>query len=429
MTSSDLPNNTPLADKAGIPQPGAPLDVPLHTYYTIAELCDDGISVIDLDMRLAYANPAFRNMTGLGDRTLDGSLLTLCAPEERVRVQGEVIPSLLALGRWDGQVTMQRPDDTTWVAQASGFVLTGAGDGTRHIATIFRDNSARLAELRERERNAAALSISEARFQAFMNNSPIAAWITDVAGRIRYLNANYYQMFAVPPGDLIGKTIFDLYPHNIAAQLLVNIQSVAQTRMAIETIEQAPRPNGMIGDFIVYKFLSASEGDEPLIGGVAFDITERQQAEAERTRLQNEIITAQQAALRELSVPLIPLADGVVLLPLIGAIDTRRAQQIMETLLEGIADHQAATAILDITGVRVIDTQVANALLRAAHAAKLLGATVVLSGISTEVAQTIVHLGVDLGGIVTQSNLQTAIGFALGQGQAPSATTRLSRIS
>ncbi|MDT9046821.1 STAS domain-containing protein, partial [Escherichia coli] len=86
---------------------------------------------------------------------------------------------------------------------------------------------------------------------------------------------------------------------------------------------------------------------------------------------QEQLIQAQQAALRELSTPLIPLDDGVVAMPLIGAIDSVRAQQVIETLLEGVSVHHARVAILDITGVSVVDTQVANGLIRAAQAVKL----------------------------------------------------------
>ncbi|GEM_PF-1009555 len=141
-----------------------------------------------------------------------------------------------------------------------------------------------------------------------------------------------------------------------------------------------------------------------------------QQEERERRiRMQEEIIRNQQATLREVSTPLIPITDDVVIMPLIGAIDTLRAQQIPENLLEGIAYYQADTAILDITGVQVVDTQVANALVRAARAARLLGAQVILTGIQPQIAQTLVQLGADLNGIVTHSNLKSGIAFALGQ--------------
>lgn len=139
------------------------------------------------------------------------------------------------------------------------------------------------------------------------------------------------------------------------------------------------------------------------------DITARRLREQERLHEQELLIEAQTAALAELSTPLIPLTDEVVVMPLVGAIDSRRAQQIMEVLLEGIAAYQADMVILDISGVRVVDTQVADALLRATRAARLLGAQVLLTGISAEIAQTMVHLGAEMAGVVTHANLRAAL--------------------
>jgi anti-anti-sigma regulatory factor len=100
-------------------------------------------------------------------------------------------------------------------------------------------------------------------------------------------------------------------------------------------------------------------------------------------------------------------------MPLIGTIDSGRAQMVLETLLEGVARYQASLAILDITGVVTVDTQVAQALVGAARAVRLLGAQVMLTGIQPQIAQTLVHLGVDLSGIQTQGSLQAGIAAAL----------------
>lgn len=143
------------------------------------------------------------------------------------------------------------------------------------------------------------------------------------------------------------------------------------------------------------------------------DVTERQQAEAERATLQQQVIDAQQVALRELSTPLIPLTEKVLIMPLIGTIDSARAQLVMETLLEGVAERHAELVILDITGVSVVDTQVANAFIHAAQAVRLLGADVMMTGIQPPMAQTMVQLGLDLGSIITRGSLQAGIASAL----------------
>jgi rsbT co-antagonist protein RsbR len=133
------------------------------------------------------------------------------------------------------------------------------------------------------------------------------------------------------------------------------------------------------------------------------------------TATREATIRAQSAALQELSAPIIPIYGGVLVLPLIGAIDTQRATAIMETLLEGVAERNAKVVLLDITGVPVVDTSVAHHLIQAARAVRLLGAEIVLVGIRPEIAQTIVQLGVDLSGISTMADLQGGVAYALQQ--------------
>ena len=145
------------------------------------------------------------------------------------------------------------------------------------------------------------------------------------------------------------------------------------------------------------------------------DVTEQRESEEERRRLQEQIIHAQQAALAELSTPLIPVSDDIVIMPLIGSLDSQRAQAVLDTLLRGVASTRARVAILDITGVPVVDTQIANVLIQAARSVQLLGAQVILTGIRPEVAQTMVGLGVEMRGLVTRSDLQSGIAYALRQ--------------
>jgi rsbT co-antagonist protein RsbR len=126
-------------------------------------------------------------------------------------------------------------------------------------------------------------------------------------------------------------------------------------------------------------------------------------------------IEAQRYTIRELGTPILPLYEGVIALPLVGAIDSYRATQVLERLLEAISAKQADIVILDITGVPVVDTSVANYLLQTARAAQLIGAQVVLVGIGAEIAQTLVQLGVNLGQLKVYANLQAGISYALGQ--------------
>ena len=126
-----------------------------------------------------------------------------------------------------------------------------------------------------------------------------------------------------------------------------------------------------------------------------------------------DLIEKQREAIEELSTPIIKIWDQVLVLPLIGTLDTRRSQNLTEALLTDIAASQTKVSILDITGVPTVDSAVANHLLKTVAAVKLLGAECVITGIRPDVAQTIVHLGVDLTGVETLSNLSEGLKWAL----------------
>lgn len=128
---------------------------------------------------------------------------------------------------------------------------------------------------------------------------------------------------------------------------------------------------------------------------------------------QQKTILQQQADLMELSSPVSKVWENILILPVIGTLDSQRTQIMMENLLQKIVATGCTTAILDITGVPTVDTQVANHLLKTVTAARLLGAECIVSGISPAIAQTIVHLGINLTNILTKATLQDAMIYAL----------------
>ncbi len=126
-----------------------------------------------------------------------------------------------------------------------------------------------------------------------------------------------------------------------------------------------------------------------------------------------QIILRQQQELLELSTPVVKLWDGVLAVPMIGALDSGRTQLVMESLLQKIVDTGSALAIMDITGVPTVDTLVAQHLLKTVTAIRLMGADCIISGVRPQIAQTIVHLGIDLDGITTKASLADALALAL----------------
>ena len=198
-------------------------------------------------------------------------------------------------------------------------------------------------------------------------------------------------------------------------------ERVRDVVFAIVAKGQAPR-------FVCGAGAPILDADGEQIGAVAImhDVTAQRQAEeAQRaseaelrealrqTIRHEELIRAQSLALAELSTPLIPIREDVVVMPLIGALDSQRVQQVMTTLLSGISERRARVAILNVTGVSVVDAQVVNGLLAVARAAALLGSQVVLTGITPKVAQTLVSIDAALDRLVTRGTLQSGIAYAM----------------
>jgi anti-anti-sigma regulatory factor len=164
------------------------------------------------------------------------------------------------------------------------------------------------------------------------------------------------------------------------------------------------RKDGSVFDTYITTFIVHDEAGQPIAqAAIVRDITEQQ-----------EVIDAQKQAIQELSTPVIPIMEQIIVMPLIGSIDTMRARDITRSLLAGISTHRAKVVILDVTGVPIVDSGVANHLNKTIQAARLKGAQAIVTGISDAEAETIVDLGIDWSQLTTLSDLQTGLIAALG---------------
>ncbi|WP_438006676.1 AAA family ATPase [Sorangium sp. So ce321] len=143
------------------------------------------------------------------------------------------------------------------------------------------------------------------------------------------------------------------------------------------------------------------------------ELAERGRLQEERVQMQEEIIQNQRDRLFELSTPFIPITDEIMVMPIIGTVDDKRAAQMIETAMQGVSASAAKVVIVDITGVKSVDTSVASRLMSLAKAVGLLGSKAILTGLRPAVAQSLVSLGVDLGSIETRSNLKAGIAYAM----------------
>lgn len=389
---------------------------------TIIENTPDLISTADAEGRIVYANQSARRLLGApADAALsDLHVLQFHPAWAAELLLNEALPHAAREGYWSGETAVfDMQGREVPVAQVIIAHKNAAGEVT-HFSTILRDIS-------ESKRVEATLRESEQRLLRFLDALPVGVFVVEPDGRPFYANRSATELLGkgiVP--DATTDRLAEVYRAFVAGtdQLypidrMPLVRALRGETSSIDDME-IERPDGRVLIEIHGAPIYDAEG-RIAYGMVSFtDITLRRRAEQaiRESALQQQVIEAQQAALRELSTPLMPIAEGVVVMPIIGSIDSRRAQQIMETLLEGIAAHSADIAILDITGVRVVDTQVAGALVRAAQAARMLGARVVLSGISAEIAQTLVHIGAEMREMVALRSLQQGIAYALEQRRA-----------
>ncbi|MDI1475159.1 PAS domain-containing protein [Polyangium sp. y55x31] len=294
--------------------------------------------------------------------------------------------------------------------------------------TAVRSDIARLeARVAELERELAAsrareqaLRESEQRWRWMVDGSDDGGWDWDLRTNEAFMSPSWFEMLGLAPGEMPcnAETWSSLMHPDDAEAVWKTLQRFLDGSIPIYHLEYRMRhkSNGWVWVMSRAKvFAHDAEGKPIRMTGTLRDITERKQMEEERARLSQSLIEAQRATLRELSTPLIPIAEDVVLLPLIGAVDPARAEHLLPTLLAGVGKHRAKTVILDVTGVRVVDAAVADALVRASRAVGLLGAAVVITGVRPEVARTLVEIGADLGSIVLLGSLRSGVEYALGR--------------
>lgn len=245
--------------------------------------------------------------------------------------------------------------------------------------------------------------------RAVVDALPYAVYWKDTNLVYRGCNQRFANEVALAsPSAIDGLTDYDLpwQPGEAAVFEAADRELIEAKQTLYNDNETAVYPNGVQEWFETYKIpIVDAAGEITYVLATYNNITARKQAEA---TVQN-----QQLLLDELSTPIIPISEDVLVMPLIGTLNAQRVQLALETSLERIIAEGAELLILDITGVPVVDTAVAHGLIQTARAVQLLGARLMLTGIRPEVAQALVGLGIDLGDVVTYSTLQQGLANAL----------------
>lgn len=283
----------------------------------------------------------------------------------------------------------------------------------------LRQRCAELEHLMSEYQQAEAeLRNTQAFLTSVVDNIPHMIFVKE-AQQLRFVRFNKAgeDLLGFSSMDLLGKNDYDFFPKD-EADFFTKKDREVLVRGTVLDIPEEQIQTRFLGPRVLHTKkipILDADGNPQYLLGISEDITERKEAEIalRKSQMQEALIQAQAQALAERSTPCIPISDDVLAMPLIGTIDTHRLLQIMETLLHEISACRARIAIVDITGVAMVDTQVAHGLLQVAHAAQLLGARVVLTGIRPEVAQALVGLGVNLHNIITRSTLQEGIAYAI----------------
>ncbi|MBI5670141.1 MAG: PAS domain S-box protein [Chloroflexi bacterium] len=333
-----------------------------------------------------------------------GSYMDIVHPDDRDYVNQTMLEAAESGQPFRVEYRVITDDGAVRYVATTGYAATDEATRRMRFIGTMQDVSARKQADIERERLA-----------AIANSSLDCIGIADLEGRLLYMNPAGLEMVGYFHQEEIIGTSYTEFTDPESARLLREVGiPTAMERGYWRGESRLQHRDGR--SFPVEQALFPirdAQGNINALATIITDISERKQAEAERDRLQQQVIEAQRQALAELSTPIIPIMDRIIVMPIVGSIDTGRARDIMRSLLSGISQYRAQIAILDITGVPIVDSGVADHLNRTIQAARLKGAQTIITGVSDAVAETVVDLGIDWTGFETLRDLQTGLIIAL----------------
>jgi rsbT co-antagonist protein RsbR len=354
-----------------------------------------------MQVNLIYANPAAYKLFGCDPEKEDligTSGARFWLEKDIPFLQQTVLPQAMA-GGWMGEVKNRRADGTIIDVHASTFVILDAQNQPVSLVASIRD-------ITDRKQIETVARETVERLNVVLNSMPIVLYTLDREGTFTLSEGKGLATLGLKPGQVVGVSAFDVYK-----DFPIIVESIKRVLTGETfTVEFSVGP-------IVFENMFAplynATGELTGAIGISTDITARKQAEAEARRMQEQIIEAQRHALQELSTPIIPVLDRIIVMPLIGSIDSMRAKDITRSLLAGISQYRAKIVIVDITGVPLVDSGVADHLNKTIQAARLKGAQTIVTGMSDAVAEAIIDLGIDWSEIQTLSDLQTGLMVAI----------------
>jgi rsbT co-antagonist protein RsbR len=377
----------------------------LNEHVHLLDVIHDALLVRDLQGKILLWNRTAEQLYGWSRDEATGSqahtLLQTQFPADLATIHEQ----LRATNEWQGELTQTSRSGETLIVISHWKLYRQAWNQSEVVVEVNRD----ITEARRTEQE---LRASEAELRALFAAISDVILVLDHEGYYRKIAPTNPHLLYKPRAELVGKRLHEVLPAAQADFFLTIVRRALESRQVIHT--EYPL---LINDQEFWFHGAVSPLSDDAVIWIGRDITERKRTDQEQVRLREQIIRTQAAMLAELSTPLIPLNDQILVMPIIGIIEQQRSQALLTALLEGASSQRVAIVIVDITGVPQVDPLVAQMLIQAAQNLKLLGVQMILTGMRAETAQLLVKLGIDLGEIVTRSTLQSGISYALDQAE------------
>jgi rsbT co-antagonist protein RsbR len=374
-----------------------------HFRLLVESISEYAIITLDVKGIISTWNKGAERIKGYQAEEIIGRHFSCFYPQEKIQagLPEQELQNTAKEGRFEDEGWRVRKDGSQFWAHVVITALRDKGGKLIGFGKVTRD----LAERKQAEE----LQQRQIQLSGIIGSAMDAIITLDSNQRIVLFNAAAEQMFGVPAAQALGSPVERFMPERFRSTHGDHVRRFGESRVTKRSMGALGeifglRANGK--EFPIEASISQVEAaGHKYYTVILRDITERKQAEATIARQAQEII--------EVSTPVVQVWEGVIAAPLIGMLDSRRTEQFMERLLQRIVETNSPVALVDITGVPTLDTQTAQHLVETVTAVRMLGAQVVLTGVRPTLAQTLVHLGVDLSNIVTRSSLSAGLRVAL----------------
>ena len=405
-------------EEEGIPQdiicaPGESQPyVKAECFRALIDDSSDAFVIVDGDLRFIYANHALKQLLGLDPEKLQGMVsMDFVHPDDlpnAFAALANVLEEPGGIGSVDLRIQTEQVDSWRWMRCMGQNMLDDMR--VEGIVITYHDITDRI-EAQQKLRD------SEERFRSLIENASDAISIIGRDGIVVYDSPSVERVLGYEPGSLVGTNAFNLIHPDDMASIAGSLGDWIDSPGKTSSMEARCLHND--GSWGWIEIVGQNLLDKPEVQGIVInyrDVTDRKQSEEElrqsEAKLQ-DLVERLRFSQEELSTPVVQIWDRILVLPLIGVLDSSRAQRVMEVLLGRVVDTQSEMVILDVTGINSMDTEVTNNLVRTIQSTSLLGARCVVTGIKPDVAQSMSQLGVDVGKLVTKRDLQDGLRYAL----------------